>query len=78
MLILSRKINEKIMIGDDITVSIIEIKGDQIRLGVDAPRNVKIFRQEVLPSIKAENRAASESAQNVPFLGIPPVFQKNG
>jgi carbon storage regulator len=61
MLILSRKVDEKIMIGDDITVSIIEIKGDQIRLGVDAPRNVKVFRQEVLADIKAENKAASES-----------------
>ncbi|MDR2792793.1 MAG: carbon storage regulator CsrA [Treponema sp.] len=61
MLILSRKVNEKIMIGDDISISIIEIKGDQIRIGVDAPRSVKVFRQEVLSEIKAANKAASES-----------------
>jgi carbon storage regulator len=59
MLILSRKVNEKIMIGDDISVSIIEIRGDQIRLGVDAPKNVKVFRQEVFDAIRAENKAAA-------------------
>ena len=45
MLILSRKINEKVVIGDDISVSIIEIRGDQVRLGIDAPKKVKVFRQ---------------------------------
>ncbi|MDR0785082.1 MAG: carbon storage regulator CsrA [Treponema sp.] len=62
MLILSRKVNERIMIGDDITVSIIDIKSDQVRLGVDAPRYVKVFRQEVLDEIEAENRAAAQSS----------------
>jgi carbon storage regulator len=66
MLILSRKINEKIMIGEDISVSIIEVRGDQVRLGVDAPRNVKVFRQEVFDAIRAENRAAAESAPVFP------------
>jgi carbon storage regulator len=58
MLILSRKANEKIMIGDDIAVTIIEIRGDQIRIGVDAPKSVKVYRQEVFDAIKAENQAA--------------------
>ena len=66
MLILSRKVNEKVMIGDEITVSIIEIRGDQIRLGIDAPKNVKVFRQEVFDAIMAENKAASESAAVIP------------
>jgi carbon storage regulator len=70
MLILSRKVNEKIMIGDDIAISIIEIKGDQIRIGVDAPRNVKVFRQEVFAEIKAANKAASESGANLPALEL--------
>jgi carbon storage regulator len=61
MLILSRKINEKIMIGDEISVSVIEIRGDQVRLGVEAPKAVKVFRQEVFDAIKAENKAAAES-----------------
>jgi len=54
MLILSRKINEKIMIGDDISITIIEVRGDQVKLGVEAPRDVQIFRQEVFDAIKAE------------------------
>ncbi|MDR1617475.1 MAG: carbon storage regulator CsrA [Treponema sp.] len=66
MLILSRKVNEKIMIGEDISVSIIEVRGDQVRLGVDAPKNVKVFRQEVFDAIRAENRAAAESAPVFP------------
>jgi carbon storage regulator len=70
MLILSRKVNERIMIGDDISVSIIEVRGDQVRLGVDAPRSVKVFRQEVFDAIRAENRAAAESRPKLPDISI--------
>ena len=70
MLILSRKINEKIMIGDDISVSIIEIRGDQVRIGVDAPKTVKVFRREVFDAIKAENKAAAESSPVFPELDL--------
>jgi carbon storage regulator len=70
MLILSRKVNEKIMIGDDISVSIIEIRGDQIRLGVEAPKTVKVYRQEVFDAIKAENKAAAESTPVFPTLDL--------
>jgi len=66
MLILSRKVNEKVVIGDDITVSIIEIRGDQVRIGIDAPKIVKVFRQEVFDAIKAENKAASQSLPVIP------------
>jgi carbon storage regulator len=68
MLILSRKVNEKIMIGEDVSVSIIEVRGDQVRLGVDAPRTVKVFRQEVFDAIMAENRAAAESTPVFPEM----------
>jgi carbon storage regulator len=70
MLILSRKVNEKIMIGDDISISIIEIRGDQVRIGVDAPKHVKVFRREVYDAIEAENKAALESAANLPELNL--------
>jgi carbon storage regulator len=70
MLILSRKINEKIMIGDDISVSIIEIRGDQVRIGVDAPKSVKVFRQEVFDAIRAENKAAAQSAAVLPVIDV--------
>jgi carbon storage regulator len=68
MLILSRRVNEKIMIGEDISVSIIEVRGDQVRLGVNAPKNVKVFRQEVFDVIRAENKAAAESRAVFPEL----------
>jgi len=68
MLILSRKVNEKIMIGDDISISIIEIRGDQVRIGVDAPKTVKVFRQEVFDAIKAENQAAAGSKTALPIV----------
>jgi carbon storage regulator len=70
MLILSRKINEKIMIGEDISVSIIEIRGDQVRVGVDAPKAVKVFRQEVFDAIKAENKAAAQSGPVFPEFDL--------
>jgi carbon storage regulator len=66
MLILSRKVDEKVIIGDDIKISIIEIRGDQVRIGIDAPKKVKVFRQEVYDAIKAENKAASKSAPVIP------------
>jgi carbon storage regulator len=68
MLILSRKVNEKIMIGDDVSISVIEIRGDQVRIGVDAPKKVKVFRQEVFDAIKAENKAAAESRPVLPIV----------
>ncbi len=68
MLILSRKVNEKIMIGNDVSISIIEIRGDQVRIGVDAPKHVKVFRREVFDAIEAENKAALESAAVLPEI----------
>lgn len=62
MLILARRINESIVIGDDIRVSVIDIKGDQIKLGIEAPRDVKVYRQEVYEAIQEENREAAKSA----------------
>ncbi|MCL1814975.1 MAG: carbon storage regulator CsrA [Treponema sp.] len=66
MLILSRKTNEKIMIGEDISISIIEIRGDQVRIGVEAPKTVKVFREEVFDAIRAENKAAAASSTVFP------------
>ncbi|MCI5523008.1 MAG: carbon storage regulator CsrA [Treponema sp.] len=59
MLILSRKIDQKIRIGDEITLTIIEVHGDQVKIGVEAPKNVKVFRQEVFEEIQSENKAAA-------------------
>ncbi|MDR3285017.1 MAG: carbon storage regulator CsrA [Treponema sp.] len=59
MLILTRKLNEKIKIGDNITVTIIEIRGDQIKIGIEAPKDVKVFRQEVFQAIRQQNKIAA-------------------
>jgi len=70
MLILSRKVNEKVVIGDDISVSIIEIRGDQVRIGIDAPKKIKVFRQEVFDAIMDENKAASKSKPEIPHVNF--------
>jgi carbon storage regulator len=71
MLILSRRVNEKIVIGDDIVVSVVEVRGDQVKLGIDAPRNVKVFRQEVFDAIQEENKKAAASGVQLPLMDIP-------
>ncbi|MDE7140161.1 MAG: carbon storage regulator CsrA [Treponemataceae bacterium] len=68
MLILSRKVDEKIKIGSDITLTIIEIHGDQVKIGVEAPKNVKVFRQEVYDSIQAQNREAAAGSSSLEAL----------
>ncbi len=58
MLVLSRKTNESIMIGDDIEVSVIEITGKTIKLGIEAPKDIVVHRKEVYEAIKDENLQA--------------------
>lgn len=64
MLILSRKIDEKIQIGDNITITLIDVHGEQVKIGVEAPKNVKVFRQEVFDAIQKENQAAVMEKEN--------------
>ncbi len=68
MLILTRKTNEKIRIGNDITITIIEVRGDQVKVGIEAPKDVKVFRQEVFNAIQNENRAAVVNTANLDAL----------
>jgi carbon storage regulator len=56
MLVLSRHRDESIMIGDDIVVTIVDIRGDKVRLGIEAPNHVPVHRQEVYEAIQRENR----------------------
>ena len=65
MLILSRKIDEKIKIGEDITITLIDVHGDQVKIGVEAPKSVKVFRQEVFDAIQKENKAAVAPENNM-------------
>ncbi|MBP7584036.1 MAG: carbon storage regulator CsrA [Spirochaetes bacterium] len=59
MLVLARRINESIMIGDEIELVVIDIKGDQVKLGIKAPKKVTVHRKEIYDEIQRENIAAS-------------------
>ncbi len=61
MLILARKVNESIMIGDQIEISIVDIRGEQVKIGIKAPATVKVYRQEVYRAIQQENVAAASA-----------------
>ncbi len=60
MLVLTRKTGEGIIIGDDIKITVVELKGGGVRIGIDAPREMKIHRQEVFDRIKQENKEATQ------------------
>ncbi|ADG70715.1 carbon storage regulator CsrA [Brachyspira innocens] len=76
MLVLSRKINQSIVIGDNIEIMLVDIRGDQIKLGINAPKNVKIFRKEVYEEIESQNLEASKEA-TADKLNILSNFVKN-
>jgi len=65
MLVLSRKVNETIIINDNIVITVVDIRGDKVRLGIDAPKDVPVHRQEVYDAIKrAENPGAVRKADS--------------
>lgn len=59
MLVLSRQRDETIMIGDDVEITVVDIRGDKVRIGINAPRSVQVHRKEVYEAIKRENAEAS-------------------
>ena len=64
MLVLSRKKNESIVIDNDITIVVVEIRGDKVRLGVEAPKEIPVHRQEVFEAIKRNQQNGQEDAPN--------------
>ena len=73
MLALSRKKDEAAIINDDIEITIIEIKGDQVKIGISAPKSVPIYRKEVYMQIQNANK---EAAQSVDIKNIKELFTK--
>lgn len=73
MLALARKVNQSIVIGNDIEVTILEIKGDQIKIGINAPKNVPIYRKEIYTQIQEENKSA---VQEVDLEKIRNLFEQ--
>src|SRR5438876_11024814 len=72
MLVLSRQRDETIMIGDDIEVTVVDIRGDKVRLGINAPREISVHRKEVYDAIRRENRAAAQvKPEDVSGVGKP-------
>jgi carbon storage regulator len=65
MLVLTRKTGEAIQIGDDIEITVLSVRGDQIKLGINAPKNIEIHRKEIYASIQEENAEASKGINNL-------------
>ncbi|WHX40221.1 carbon storage regulator CsrA [Mesobacillus sp. AQ2] len=65
MLVLTRKNGETIKIGDDIEITVISSKNDQVKIGINAPKNIEIFRKEVLDQIQSENEEAAKDISSV-------------
>jgi carbon storage regulator len=88
MLVLTRRKGERLLIGDDIEITVIEVKGDGVRIGVEAPKGIRILRQEVVAAVSEANVAAAQSgpdaaatlasllaplAPSVPPVSAPPA-----
>jgi carbon storage regulator len=76
MLILTRRIGERLRIGDEVSVTVLDVKGNQVRLGVDAPKDVPVHREEIFQKISAENQTAAVVPPATPVTRI--VSKKAG
>jgi carbon storage regulator len=74
MLVLSRRVGESIVIGDDVTVTVLEVRGDVVRVGIDAPRSVTVHRAELLRELEATNRESASPSEDA----IAPLAQRLG
>ena len=63
MLMMTRRAGQQIVVGDDITIEVVEVAGNTVRLGVSAPRSVPVYREEIWTAVRAENEAAAAAMQ---------------
>lgn len=76
MLVLTRKINEKIIIGDNIEIVLVDIGKDQVKIGINAPKSIKVHRWEVYEEIQRENREAAKTQGPETITNLPEDFLK--
>jgi carbon storage regulator len=76
MLILARRPGERVVIGEEILVTVMEVSASTVRLGIEAPRGVSIFREEIWLAVKEENRAAAEAQADA--LPLAPIDETRG
>jgi len=72
MLVLTRKPRQQIMIGDNVVINIVEVQGDNVRIAIDAPRDIKIYRGEIYRAIQEENKKAALNTGEIDFSQILP------
>ena len=68
MLVLTRRVGQSIVIGDDIVVTVLEVRGEQVRIGVEAPRTVEVMRSEIYRAVEEANHAAAQSTAGIPLV----------
>ena len=77
MLVLTRRIGQSIKINEDVKITVIDVKGKNIRLGIEAPKETKIYREEVFLRIKEENRSAAKPATDIDMGKISQLMKEN-
>ena len=71
MLIITRRPGEKLMIGDDIVIEVIEVSGSSVRIGIQAPKSIPVYREEIYTAVKEENAAAASTGADALPAEIP-------
>jgi carbon storage regulator len=74
MLRISRRAGERIMLGDNVVIEVLEVRGQTVRIGIDAPRVIPVYREEIWLEVKRENQAAAEAAGGGELPDITPHF----
>ena len=73
MLVLTRKPKQQIMIGDNIVINVVEVQGDNVRIAIEAPREIKIYRGEIYRAIQEENQKAAAQISNIDLSDALPL-----
>lgn len=78
MLVLTRRVGERVLIGDDIELTVLEVKGDSIRLGIQAPRETRIQRAEIVAAVESENVSAARSSADEQQALVNALVRRQG